>query len=320
MAARLATLSWGWLLGVFGAEVASFACTFALQRLLLRTDKWFAVAAAGLSGNAVTNVLPGGDAAGAAVQFGMLATAGINPDVAAAGLTAASLLGIGGLLALPVFTLPAMLGGAPVSPGLLHTALLGLGGFVLFVVCGIAVVATDRPLALVGRIAQGLWNRLPGRHAKVTGLDRRLLVQRNDIRSTLGRNWPKAVLLIGGRLGMDYLLPARSIAGHGQRPPTIVGAAGLLGHRHHRLGADYPGRPGGRRGQLERAAGPGRGQWRPGGRGHLGLSLGLVLASVAGRRRRLFSVPATLRANTPGRPKAPVEPMSTGKGDVVVQA
>ena len=239
---RLATLSWGWLIGAFGAEVASFGCTFALQRLLLRTGKWFAVVTAGLSGNAVTNVLPGGDAAGAAVQFGMLATAGINPDVAAAGLTAASLLGIGGLLALPVFTLPAMLGGAPVSPGLLHTALLGLGGFVLFVVGGVTIVATDRPLALVGRIAQRLWNRLPGRRAKVTGLDRRLLVQRDAIRSTLGRNWPKAVLLVGGRLGTDYLCLLGALRATGSEPrPSLV----LLAYSATAIIALVPITPGG---------------------------------------------------------------------------
>ena len=77
---QLSHLSPVWLIGSFLAESASFACAFALQRLVLRTKKWFAVVAAGLAGNAVTNVLPGGDAAGAAVQFRMLATAGIDAD------------------------------------------------------------------------------------------------------------------------------------------------------------------------------------------------------------------------------------------------
>jgi hypothetical protein len=122
---QLSRLSPVWLVGSFLAESASFACAFALQRLVLRTKKRFAVVAAGLASNAVTNVLPAGDAAGAAVQFRMLATAGIDTDNAVEGMTAASLLGIGGLLALPLFTLPAILGGARVSSGLVHTALLG---------------------------------------------------------------------------------------------------------------------------------------------------------------------------------------------------
>lgn len=230
---RLLTLRPLWLLGSFAAEVASFACTFALQRLVLRTKKRFAVSTAGLAGNAVTNVLPAGDAAGASVQFAMLATAGIDPDAAAAGLAAASLLGVGGLLALPIFTLPAVLGGTHVSPGLVHAALLGLAGFVLFVVCGIAVMATDRPLAVFGRIVQSLWNRFLGRRAKTTGLDARLLRQRDSIQSTLGRSWRRAVLLVGGRLGLDYLCLLAALRATGSTPrPWLVllaySAAGII--------------------------------------------------------------------------------------------
>jgi uncharacterized protein (TIRG00374 family) len=230
---QLSSLNPMWLLGTLGAEAASFACAFALQRLVLRTNKWFAVVTAGLTGNAVTNVLPGGDAAGATVQFRMLAAAGIDADDAAAGMTAASLLGVGGLLALPVFTLPAVLGGARVSPGLVHTALLGLVGFVLFVAFGVIVMATDRPLALVGRFGQGIWNSLPGHRNKITGLDQRLLRQRDGIRSTLGRDWPRAVVLTGGRLGFDYLslLAALRATGSDPRPSLVLlaySASGIL--------------------------------------------------------------------------------------------
>jgi uncharacterized membrane protein YbhN (UPF0104 family) len=222
-----------WLIGSVLAESASFACGFALQRLVLRTNKWFAVVSAGLAGNAVTDVVPGGDAAGATVQFRMLATAGIDADNAAGGMTASSLLGIGGLLALPVFTLPAILGGAPVSPGLVHTALLGLAGFGLFLAGGVVVMVSDRPLALLGRIGQRLWNGLPGHHTIITGLDRRLLEQRDDIRAILGHDWPWAVILTGGRLGFDYgcLLCALRATGSHPRPSVVLlaySAAGIL--------------------------------------------------------------------------------------------
>jgi uncharacterized protein (TIRG00374 family) len=221
---QLTSLSPLWLIGSFVAEVASFTCAYALQRLVLRTKSWFAVVTSGLAGNAVTNVLPGGDAAGATVQFRMLATAGIKSDDAAGGMTAASLLGIGGLLALPLFTLPAVLGGARASPGLVHTALLGLVGFALYIILGIVLMATDRPLAWLGRIGQRIWNSLPRQHNKITGLDRRLLRQRNDIRSTLGRDWPQAVALTGGRLGFDYfcLLGALRATGSSPRPSLVL--------------------------------------------------------------------------------------------------
>ncbi len=228
---QLSSSSPVWLIGSFLAESASFTCTFALQRLVLRTKKWFAVVTAGLVGNAVTGVLPAGDAAGAAVQFRMLAASGIDADNAAGGMTTASLLGIGGLLALPLFTLPAILGGAPVNRGLVHTALLGLAGFGLFVAGGAVVMMTDRPLALLGRMGQRVWNRIPGRHTKITGLDGRLLRQRDEIRSTLGRDWLRAVLLTAGRLGFDFgcLLAALRATGSSPRPSLVLLAYAATG-------------------------------------------------------------------------------------------
>src|SRR5271166_2822547 len=52
---RLSTLSPIWFSGAIAAELASFTCNFALQRLALQTKGWFAVVTAGLAGNAVTN-------------------------------------------------------------------------------------------------------------------------------------------------------------------------------------------------------------------------------------------------------------------------
>ncbi len=239
---ELSTLRPGWLVLAFAAEVAAFTCNFGLQRLVLRTRGWFAVVAAGLVGNAVTAVLPGGDAAGAGVQFKMLSSAGIDADTAAGGLTVASLLGIGGLLALPIFALPAIAGGAAVRPGLMHAALLGLAGFVLFVVGGIVVLATDQPLEIVGRVLQWLWNRSLGRHKKTAGLDRRLLSQRDQIRSVLGRDWRRAVLLVGGRLGFDYLCLLGALRATGSDPnPSLV----LLAYAAAQIIALIPLTPGG---------------------------------------------------------------------------
>ncbi len=76
---RLSTLSPIWFTVAIAAELASFTCNFALQRLALQTRGWFPVVTAGLAGNAVTNSLPGGDAASAAVQFRMLTPRGSTP-------------------------------------------------------------------------------------------------------------------------------------------------------------------------------------------------------------------------------------------------
>jgi hypothetical protein len=167
---RLSTLNPAWFTVCLAAELISFTCNFALQRLALRTKDWFPVVTAGLTGNAVTSSLPGGSAAGAAVQFHMLTTAGFDTDTAVGGLTAFSLLEVGGLLALPIFALPAILAGVPVSRGLVHTALLGIAAFVLYAIFGVIVLRADWPLATLGRVAQGLWNRVTrGHRPPVTG-------------------------------------------------------------------------------------------------------------------------------------------------------
>jgi hypothetical protein len=191
---RLSTLNPVWFMVAIAAELISFTCNFALQRLALRTRGWFAVIAAGLTGNAVTNSLPGGDAAGAAVQFNMLTTAGFDTDTAVGGLTTFSLLEVGGLLALPIIALPAILAGVPVSRGLVHTALLGIAAFVLYAICGVIVLRTDRPLAALGRAAQSFWNGVTRGRRPVTGLDQRLLAERDTIRAALGRNWRQAAV------------------------------------------------------------------------------------------------------------------------------
>src|ERR1700733_12161397 len=118
---RLSTLHPWWVIAGGAAEIAHFFCTFALQRLVLRTREWFPVITSLLAGNAVTLIMPGGAAVGAAVQFRMLAVSGEDTESTVGGLAAFSLLGVGSLLALPAFALPVVLLGAPVSRGLLNT-------------------------------------------------------------------------------------------------------------------------------------------------------------------------------------------------------
>jgi uncharacterized protein (TIRG00374 family) len=231
---QLSTLNPVWFTVAVGCELASFTCNFALQRLALRTRAWFPVVTAGLASNAVTDSLPGGDAAGAAVQFGMLGAAGFDTDTAIGGLTAFSLLGVGGLLALPVFALPAILAGVPASPGLVHTALLGIAGFAVFAVFGVVILRADWPLATAGHWAQRLRNWVTrGRRPPVTGLSERLLAERDTIRAVLGRKWWQAVLLTAGRLGCDFgcLLAALRATGASPHPSLVLlaySAAGIL--------------------------------------------------------------------------------------------
>lgn len=234
---RLSSLKPPWFFAAVASEVLAFVCTFALKRLALRTHAWFSVVTAALSGNAVTNIFPGGDAAGAAVEFRMLAAAGIEADTAVGGLTAFSLLQIGTLFALPIFSLPAILAGTPVSRGLVHTAYLGIGVFVLLAIFGTIVMTTDRPLRRIGIIAEKLWNgadRITGHRHQVHGLPERLLSERSSIRTVLGQKWREAILLCVGRLGFDFFALLATLSATGSRPsPSLVllaySAASIVG-------------------------------------------------------------------------------------------
>ncbi len=231
---RLSTLNLAWLAVALLSECAAFACTFALQRLALGGGSWFPVITSDLTGNAITNVMPGADLAGAAVQFRMLATAGISTDTAVSGMSAFSLLQVGGLLALPIFCLPAVLLGSPVRRGLVNSALVGAVGFVLFAGMSLLLLGTDRPLAMIGRGAESLWNKLRRPKVPLTGLDTRLLRDRDTVIKVLGANWRRAVLLCTGRLLFDFccLLAALWATGSHPRPALVLlayAAAGVIG-------------------------------------------------------------------------------------------
>jgi hypothetical protein len=203
-------------------------------------------------------------------------------------------------LALPVFALPAILARVPVSRGLVHTALLGIAAFVLYAIFGVIVLRTDWPLATLGRVAQGLWNRITrGHRPPVTGLDQRLLAERDTIRAVLGKNWRQAAVLTASRLGFDYgcLLAAVRATGASPQPSLVLlaySAAGIVA-----LFPVTPGRAGHRGAQPERPADPGRRPRRLRRPGRPGLPDRLLLAPPAGRGAGLPAVPPPLRAARP---------------------
>ncbi len=223
---RLLTLEPWWLLVAFVAEAVSFLCQIGLLRLVLRTKNWFAVTTAFLAGNAVTNTLPGGDAIGASVQYRMLAGTGIDTVQAAGGLAVSSIIGVGALFALPIFALPLLLGGEAVSPGLVHTGELGAIGFVLILAVGVVVLTTDKPLLTLARALDWLLAKVPRRKAPppfTQNLGQRLLNERDQVRSDVGRNWWKAILLVAGRIGFDFGSLLAILRATGTRPkPALV--------------------------------------------------------------------------------------------------
>jgi uncharacterized protein (TIRG00374 family) len=238
----LSDLRWYWAAAALVAEGASFVAVWQLDRIALKTKAWFPVACAQLSGNAVGRIVPGGGATATAFTIGMLRKAGVDGGEAFAALAASTTLQIATFLALPVFALPAIAGGASVPPSLAVSAYLGLGVLVLLLLGGAVAFTTDRPLELVGRAVQWLLNATVRRRRKIHGLPEELIAQRNFIRSTLGERWAAALVAATGTTAFDYAALLFALLAVGAEPrPSLV----LFAYAAGKLLALIPLTPGG---------------------------------------------------------------------------
>jgi hypothetical protein len=229
----LAGLTWYWVALALLSEGASFVSLWQLDRVALHMRSWFAVACAQLSGNTVGRIVPGGGAAASAFSVGMLRRAGVEPGRAAAALTASTSLQLGTRLALPVLSIPAILGGVPVDRSLATSAYLGAAVLLLLVGAGVVAFAFDRPLESVGRALQWVLNKTVRRHRKITDLPEWLLAQRDFVRATLGRHWQAALLAGAANAAFDFLALLLVLRAVGAEPqPSLLllaySSAGLL--------------------------------------------------------------------------------------------
>jgi uncharacterized protein (TIRG00374 family) len=220
---ELLTINPIWFVVMLGFEVGSFISIWALERLAIRTDRWFGVATAQLAGNAVSRIVPGGAAAGGAVQYRMLTDTGIPPARVATGLTASGLIGSGTLFALPILAVPAMLLGRPTPHGLAQAAVLGGVVFVLGFIAGWILLTREGALRTVALAIQWTLNHIRRRRSPVTDLPDRLQVERNEIAATLGSRWWQALVFALGNWLFDYLALLAALTAIGAHPrPTLV--------------------------------------------------------------------------------------------------
>jgi hypothetical protein len=237
----LGELSPWWLLLAVLFEATSVVSLWEVQRIALRTPSWFAVGTAQLAGNAAGNVIPGGAATAGAFSYRMLVRAGVRGDDVAGGLAAVSVANTATILAFPVLALPAIVGGLQAPRGLLQTAYIGGGAFVVAVLAGLAAFLWDRPLAEVGRGIDAVLRLLPGKR-ETHGTGERLLRQRDGLRQAFGARWPFALCGIVGKPVFDYLGLVCCLAAVGARPdPSLV----VLAYSAAMLLALIPFTPGG---------------------------------------------------------------------------
>jgi uncharacterized protein (TIRG00374 family) len=220
----------GWFGGAILVEAASFVAIWQLQRIALQTKSWYAVGTSQLAGNALGRVIPGGMAASGTLQYQMLIRAGLPSGRIASALAAVSVLLFGTVLALPLLSLPAIIGGTPVARGLAQAAYLGAGLFVLVLIGGVLVFVWDRPLKVVARATTWVLNRTLRRRNHVDGLADRLLHERDSLRLAFGERWKSAVVAAGGKWILDYLALVACLWAVGAEPnPSLVLLAFVAG-------------------------------------------------------------------------------------------
>jgi uncharacterized protein (TIRG00374 family) len=230
-----------WLAVMFLAQTATMASMWALQHIAIGVAPWPAVISSQLGGNAAAKVAPGGGAVGAALQYRMLAEAGVPSRSAVSGLTAANILTFAVVLALPVLAIPPLIRGG-VQRTLVEAMVAGLVVFVLLGAFATAAMATDGPLTWVGRTAQRIRNRVRRKSEPLRDLPARLLRERDRVLGTLGPRWKRALLATVGRWAFDYATLIAALAAVHDRPRAGLV---LLAFCAAQLLAQIPATPGG---------------------------------------------------------------------------
>ena len=228
---HLSTIKVRWFVGMVLLEASSFACVWLVLAISLRSRRWFLIATSQLASNAASRVIPGGAVSGGVVQYRMLTQAGLDVATVATGLPAASVMITAVLFAMPLLTIPAILGGG-VAEGLMRAAWIGLGAFAVLAIGTAWLIASDRPLGAIGRVVDRVRNwyrRRRGRPA-THDLPDRLRRERDLMLRTLGsRRW-QALLGSVGKWVLDYLALLTALAAVGAHPrPSLVLLAYLSG-------------------------------------------------------------------------------------------
>jgi uncharacterized protein (TIRG00374 family) len=232
---------WFAVMAVF--QTAALVCGIAIQRLTLRTKRWFAVATSNLAGGALGRVMPGGGAAAATLQYGMLVRSGFEAPRVASGLTTASLLIFAALLVLPVLAVPfVLLGRTTISDRLTSALLLGAALFVALGAAAGVLLGSKRALGGVGRFSGRVRDRLRRRQAAGSDLSALLLKERLSILEVLGDHWLRAVLYTVGRWLLELFTLMAALAAAGSRPSLIPV---LIAYCAAQLLAQIPITPGG---------------------------------------------------------------------------
>lgn len=216
---NLRTIRPRWFLIMLLTQTISFMFVWLLIRTALPGVSWFVAASAQLVSNAVSRVVPGGAAVGAATLYRVLAVAGVRPGEAAAGLAATSAISTAALFSIPAAALALAFLGAPIPELLWPAAVAGGVLFALLMGIGALAVTRDRPLRSVGKLVNWVLTKATSRSSNPRTFDpSRLLSERDTLVSSLGDSWNKAVLAAAANWAFDYLTLVAALYAVGADP------------------------------------------------------------------------------------------------------
>jgi uncharacterized protein (TIRG00374 family) len=222
----IADVSPWWLAAIGSVVVLQMIANWELHRIVLRTSRWFDVAAPQLASNAASHLLPGGNAIGAGIQVRMLTTAGFPVTQIVPALGAASILAtVSGFVMLPLIVLAASAAGTHIDSGLVAAMWVGAALLTVLLVAVVAAAARDRPWHWIATSVAAVSARFR-RPLDASELERRLLSERDHIHSAVRDRALLIALIAFARPACDYLallFSLRAVGAH-VNPAAVLAA------------------------------------------------------------------------------------------------
>ncbi len=223
-APQLGHLKWRWFALMALLMTGAFVSQWALTRIAAPGVSWFVAATSQLTSNAAVKLIPGGVVAGGAFYFRMLAVSGVPMGTAFAALAAVGVLSNLVLLALPTVAVVIAIASAPIPDGMLPVAIAGTILFVVMFAGAVVVVRFDRPLEWVGWIVEhvvGWVAKLFKRQWSFPAQE--LIDRRNEVVSSLGERWHKALAVAVANWLLDYATLVVALIAVGAQPrPSLI--------------------------------------------------------------------------------------------------
>jgi uncharacterized protein (TIRG00374 family) len=198
----ISSLGIEWKIAMLAASAGQLIAFWEFHRIVLRTDRWFDVAAPHLAGNAASHLVPGGSAIGAGIQARLMTTAGFSLTRVMTAFGAITILGgVANYVVLPLVVLVASAAGSNIDAGLISAMWMGAAILTASLLGAVVVILRDAPWRHLAHAVSWFYRRMR-RTSDAVDLERRLIDERNLIRAALrGRAVAASLAVVGSALG-----------------------------------------------------------------------------------------------------------------------